>query len=100
MSLQHRRAIRSSLTVSELRSVLEELEEKGYSDTAVMMSSDYGDHNHTIQLLTIKEVVGDVPRESAYSDTGLCLNRSTCLEYQALPIEDGDEEIKVVIILT
>jgi len=94
-----RRSIKSSLTVSELKEVLEELEEKGYGDTNVMMSSDYGDHSHTIQLLTINQVVGDVPRESAYSETGLCLNEETYVEAEELPIEDGDEEIKMVIIL-
>lgn len=98
MNLTARRAVRSSLTVSELKEILEELEEKGYSDANVMMSSDYHDHCHTIQLLTINDVVGDVPRESAYSETGLCLGNETCIEYQELPVDNG-EESEIVIIL-
>ena len=58
------------MTLTEL---IEDLQSKldTYGDLTVCTSSDYGDYNHTEQILDIEEVAIVIPEDTAYSRTGL-----------------------------
>jgi hypothetical protein len=62
----------NTMTVAQIRAAIKGLPE----DTPVVLASDYGDRNHTTQLLSLKDVskvYSTDLKETGYSETGVAL---------------------------
>ena len=61
------------MTVAELRNQLDELVRLGQGEEEVYASSDYGDHCHTQQLITLNSAQRLAIGPTAYSESGLAI---------------------------
>lgn len=76
-------------TLQELVDELTTLIDEGFGDRLVYLTSDYGDHCHTEQALSPREVTMGILCGSAYSGSGLAVDE-----------DGGDTEDAVVLIRT
>ena len=80
----------NSITVAELIELLQDQD----PEAAVCFSSDYGDHCHTQQVLTLRgEAEMQKVYESAYSDSGFAVVKDD-------EDDDGTEEQQVVLVIS
>lgn len=75
---------RRTLTVRKLMEMLEDLD----GDLPVVISADYGDYCHTMQALSIDEVIECEVVESGYSGSGYAVPKDDAPSWD----DDEDEE--------
>ena len=81
----------NTITIRELIDILQDYSHDYGEGTKVAFSSDYGDHCHTQQVLTIEGNVNEEQiYESAYSDSGFAVEKE--------PDEEDGEKQRVLII--
>ena len=84
----------NTITVGELIELLQDQD----PEAKVAFSSDYGDHCHTQQVLTISgDVNSEALYESAYSDSGFSVVKDSNDEDDAA---NADEDAEAVLIIS
>lgn len=99
------RKLQQGMTVAQLTEALADYDD----DALVVIVSEYGDRSQTLQALPMEKVGalsesmwddsgGKVVRETAYSDSGLCLDKRCAADSHASFIEDELESEDIVLL--